>query len=172
MILFPSKTVKILSLDGGGIRGIIPALILKEIEKRLIAAKKWKPFYKIFDLIAGTSTGGLLVLGLSAPKRDGQGNFTREPRYMIDDIVQFYETRGIEIFPRWIFNNLRNLVQAFYEKYDHRDMERVLKELLGDATLKDALTNLLITAYDPENRTPFFFKNRPNKKGWETDLNF
>lgn len=172
MVLFPGKIIKILSIDGGGIRGIIPALVLRDLERRLLEAKRWRPFCSLFDMIAGTSTGGLIALGLALPKKDKEGRFTREPRYRMDDIVEIYETRGVEIFPRWIFNNLRNLVQAFYEKYPSRDIEKVLEDVYGDATLKDALTNLLLTAYDPENRTPFFFKNRPYKKEWDTDLNF
>ncbi|GFR05488.1 patatin [Trichonephila clavata] len=56
----------ILSVDGGGIRGIIPALILAEIEKRAR-----KPIAEIFDLMAGTSTGGIVIAGLC--KKDDQG---------------------------------------------------------------------------------------------------
>ena len=57
----------ILSIDGGGIRGIIPALVLREIERRTE-----KKISEVFDLVAGTSTGGILALGLS--KDDGHGN--------------------------------------------------------------------------------------------------
>ncbi len=57
----------ILSVDGGGIRGIIPAIILAEIEQRTR-----KPIAEIFDLVTGTSTGGIVVAGLC--KKDEQGN--------------------------------------------------------------------------------------------------
>ena len=60
------KTIKVLSIDGGGIRGIIPATILEHIEKMT-----HKPIAKLFDLIAGTSTGGILALGLTKPDADG-----------------------------------------------------------------------------------------------------
>ena len=53
---------KLLSIDGGGVRGIIPAIILAEIEKRT-----GKRICELFDLIAGTSTGGILTLGLTKP---------------------------------------------------------------------------------------------------------
>ncbi len=79
---------KILSIDGGGIRGIIPAIILKEIED-----KTEQDIAKIFDLIAGTSTGGLLALGLG--KDGGGGN---EKRYKAKDLVKIYEDRGKDIF--------------------------------------------------------------------------
>src|SRR5687767_1962487 len=57
-----SYACKILAIDGGGIRGIIPAYILKEIEAAL-----GKPIYQCFDIIAGTSTGGLIALALTTP---------------------------------------------------------------------------------------------------------
>jgi patatin-like phospholipase/acyl hydrolase len=52
-----------LALDGGGIRGIVPALILAEIER-----KTGKPICKLFDVIAGTSTGGILGMALTKPR--------------------------------------------------------------------------------------------------------
>lgn len=83
-----SKTIKILSIDGGGIRGIIPALILAEIEQRT-----GKPICQMFDLIAGTSTGGILALGLTRPDDTGQ------PAYRAEDLVRLYKTEGPVIFP-------------------------------------------------------------------------
>jgi hypothetical protein len=59
----PWVMIKILSIDGGGIRGIIPAVVLAEIERRT-----GRPIADLFDLIAGTSAGGILALGLSIPK--------------------------------------------------------------------------------------------------------
>lgn len=79
--------IKALSLDGGGIRGIIPAMVLAEIEKRTR-----KPVSELFDLIAGTSTGGLLALGLTKPGPGGG------PEYTAADMVRLYENCGREIF--------------------------------------------------------------------------
>ena len=61
-----SKPIRILSIDGGGIRGVIPAMILARIE-----SLTGKPIAELFDLIAGTSTGGILTLGLTKPGPDG-----------------------------------------------------------------------------------------------------
>lgn len=77
---------KILSIDGGGIRGIIPALVLAEIEKRTA-----KPISTCFDLFAGTSTGGILSLGLT--KADPFGR----PEYSAADLAEIYASRGREI---------------------------------------------------------------------------
>src|SRR5690606_26698815 len=68
--MFGHRTVRILSIDGGGIRGIIPALILSRIQKRLDDAEVRKPYPELFDLIAGTSTGGIIALGLAVPKHE------------------------------------------------------------------------------------------------------
>ena len=81
------KVVRVLSIDGGGVRGIIPAIILAEIEKRT-----GKPIAGIFDLISGTSTGGILALGLTAPNENGK------PKFTASDLVEFYETRLNDIF--------------------------------------------------------------------------
>ena len=59
---YAQRDYKVLSIDGGGIRGIIPAMVLGEIEDRT-----GKPASELFDLIAGTSTGELLALGLAKP---------------------------------------------------------------------------------------------------------
>jgi len=56
------EPVRILSIDGGGIRGIIPAMILAELERRA-----GRPACRLFDFIAGTSTGGIIALAVTKP---------------------------------------------------------------------------------------------------------
>ena len=75
----------ILSIDGGGIRGIIPAMILAEIERRTGFRVA-----QMFDLIAGTSTGGVLALGLTIP----QNAEISRPKYKASQLVSFYEEDG------------------------------------------------------------------------------
>ena len=65
--------VSILSIDGGGIRGIIPATFLIEFEKRT-----GKPICELFDLIAGTSTGGILAAALTLPNSLGKPEYSAE----------------------------------------------------------------------------------------------
>ena len=82
--------INILSIDGGGIRGVIPATILKDIDK-LIKEKTGDPNKTIadcFDLIAGTSTGGIIAVGLLIP--DGNGR----AKYLPADLLDFYLKRG------------------------------------------------------------------------------
>jgi patatin-like phospholipase/acyl hydrolase len=87
--LSQKKTYNILSIDGGGIRGIIPAMLLCEIEKRT-----GKPISELFDYVAGTSTGGILALGLNAPSEGDP----HKPRYSAKDLLEVYEKHGNEIF--------------------------------------------------------------------------
>ncbi|HUX21680.1 MAG TPA: patatin-like phospholipase family protein, partial [Spirochaetia bacterium] len=167
MNFFGGKTVRILSIDGGGIRGLIPALVLRELRDRLRGRGVEKPFSEQFDLIAGTSAGALVALGLVLPAaRAAAGEpaphqgvqppvcYERRPALEIDDIVELYRKRGTEIFPRHRFNSLRKVVQAFADKYESSGLETVLREVFADATIRDALTNVLITSYDTEHMEP------------------
>ncbi|WP_353272798.1 patatin-like phospholipase family protein [Wolbachia endosymbiont (group A) of Urophora cardui] len=137
----------ILSVDGGGIRGIIPAIILAEIEKRAR-----KPIAEIFDLVAGTSTGGIVIAGLC--KKDKQGN----PQYSANDLVEFYQEYGSYIFKSSFF---RQSILSWFNcaQYPHKNIESVLDKYFGEDILKNTLSKVLITSYDIHNNRPFFFKS-------------
>ena len=141
----------ILSVDGGGIRGIIPAIILAEIEKRTR-----KRVAEIFDLMAGTSTGGIVVAGLC--KKD-------KPQYSANDLVEFYREYGPCIFKSSFF---RQSILSWFNcaQYPHKNIESILEKYFGDSTLADATNNLMLTSYDIKNNAPFFFKS------WKEDRNF
>ncbi|CAG8816362.1 18343_t:CDS:1, partial [Gigaspora rosea] len=92
----------ILSIDGGGFRGLIPAVILQEIEKRVTdEIKKDHPDVQdidircadLFEIISGTSTGSILALGLST------ANEKKRPRFDAQYIVDFYKDHGYDVFP-------------------------------------------------------------------------
>lgn len=151
--------VNILSIDGGGIRGIIPAMILAEIERRL-----QMPIAEQFHLIAGTSTGGILALGLTKP--DAQG----KPQYTAHDLVALYETEGARIFSRSVWHRLHAVGNIAEEKYPSEGIEQVLDEYFGEARLKDVVTDVLITSYEIERRIPWFFKSRKAKANDEYDF--
>ncbi|MCF8090643.1 MAG: patatin-like phospholipase family protein [Desulfotignum sp.] len=139
---------KILSIDGGGIRGLIPALVLAEIETRT-----GKAVADCFVLIAGTSTGGILALGFA--RDDGSGR----PRYTAKDLAGIYQTRGKEIFSRSLWKGATSLGGLADELYSHKGLDAVLDEYFGNEPLGAALTHTLITSYDIQNRQPVFFKS-------------
>ena len=144
----------ILSVDGGGIRGIIPAIILAEIEQRTR-----KPISEIFDLMAGTSTGGIVVAGLC--KKDNKG----KPQYLANDLVNLYQEYGPYIFKS---SFLRRSIFSWFNgaQYSDKNIELILDKYFGEATLADVEDSLLLTSYDIRNNCPFFFKN------WKEDRNF
>lgn len=146
------KTV--LSIPGGGIRGLIPALVLAEIEKRC-----GRPIAHCFDLIAGTSTGGILAMGLALTDERGQ------PKYTASELVKIYETRGKEIFPRSAWNHIRSGGGMIDQTYSHAGLEAVLEEYFHEAPLSKAGTSVLITSYDITGRQPFFFKSWCSEHG-------
>jgi predicted acylesterase/phospholipase RssA len=141
----------ILSIDGGGIRGIIPAMVLAEIERRT-----GRRIADMFDLIAWTSTGGILALGLTVPEEPEE---TR-PRFSASQLVAFYEDDGKEIFHSF-WQDVVSLHGLVEERYPSEPIERVLKKYLGQETrLSQALTDVMITSYEIETCRPFFFTRR------------
>jgi uncharacterized protein len=136
----------ILAIDGGGIRGLIPALILQHIEEEIIA----RPIADAFDVIAGTSTGGIIALGLTCV------DTSKKPRYRARDLAEIYVNDGQQIFPHETFAKVRRFVMP---KYPSTGREEVLDDKLGTARLSSAATDVIITAYDIEKREAIFFRS-------------
>lgn len=139
--------VSILSIDGGGIRGIIPAAFLTEIEMRT-----GKPVSALFDLVAGTSTGGILAAALTVP--DGRG----KPKYTAERIHAAYFEHGGAIFHRSALRAVATLGGLTRPTYSPRALERMLESYLGSTRLHETLVEILVTAYDMASSTPWFFK--------------
>ncbi|MEO1653212.1 MAG: CBASS cGAMP-activated phospholipase [Bacteroidota bacterium] len=155
-----SKLTRILSLDGGGIRGIIPAQILVALEKALQRESK-NPEARIgdyFDLIAGTSTGGILACIYLCPDPENPG----KARFSAEDAVKFYMDHGSEIFfkPKFSFN-LKWLVK---EIYNSTPIETLLEKYFGETELKDLIRPCLISAYDVYESKAVFFTSHDSKK--------
>jgi uncharacterized protein len=147
------ERVRVLAIDGGGIRGIIPALVLAEIERRTSRATA-----DLFDLVAGTSTGGILACSLTLPADDG-----RTPRWRAERLVDIYQREGPHIFSRSVWWRIRSLDGLIGPKYPTRGLKSALERYLGDVPLARALTDVLVTAYDTEGRSPVLF--RPSTYG-------
>ena len=137
-------SIKVLSIDGGGIRGIIPAIILGKLQKRLA-----RNLYEVFDLIAGTSTGGIIALGIGTRGNNGQP-------YTPDELLNLYVENGPVIFKK---NFLTPEKELLFPKYSPDALEKVLAEFFQDTEFKTALTPLLISSYDLQSQLPFFFKS-------------
>jgi patatin-like phospholipase/acyl hydrolase len=143
---------RILSLDGGGLRGIIPLLILKEIERT-----HGRPIHELFDVITGTSTGGIIACGLTYT-RDG-----KTPHLSLDQLIDLYTTKGSEIFPykKNLFSKaISGINSVFNPKFSPNGLERLLTEYFGDSTLRDTLKPIIVTSYDIKNNDVVMFKSR------------
>jgi uncharacterized protein len=143
-----NRLVKILAIDGGGIRGIIPAMLLAHIE-----SITGRPIAGLFDLIAGTSTGGILALGLAIPKTVGA------PLHMAQHFVNMYEQEGPRIFSRSFWHWIVACDNLTREKYSAAGIEAVLADYFDDSRLGDATTDVLVTSYEIQRSFPFFFKS-------------
>jgi predicted acylesterase/phospholipase RssA len=142
-----TRPLRVLALDGGGIRGVIPATLLAEIEQ-----KTGKPIAETFDLIAGTSTGGILALGLTTPDPDDPS----KPRYRAEELVAMYAEKGSTIFGLSLGHRLLTVFGLFGSKYAVGGLDKTLRGYFGDSRLKDALAEVLITSYDLETRDSWF----------------
>ena len=138
----------ILSLDGGGIRGVITARILQELERRT-----GQRIHELFDLIVGTSTGGILAAGLTRPQKGQAGG-----PCSAEELGNVYSERGREIFNRSLWKGVTSLGGFSDEKYDAAHLEGILDEILGHAELKDTVPDIIVTSYDIEKREPYLFK--------------
>ena len=131
-----TKPFKILSIDGGGIKGTFVASFLAELEKKYCKSGENAASY--FDLIVGTSTGGILALGLGLGMK-------------ATDILNFYQEYGPQIFPQT--NNhvkkfLKCLRNKFKVKYDRTPLEIALKHIFQERKLGEAITRLVIPSFD------------------------
>ncbi|MFN7113522.1 MAG: patatin-like phospholipase family protein [Alphaproteobacteria bacterium] len=152
----------VLCIDGGGVRGVVPARILQEIEERT-----GKPIAELFDLVGGPSTGAIVAAGLTVP--DPQD--PTKPKYSALEIKNFYHQHTPKIFPEMKFKSLRKLSTSVM--YDPKPLEDALEHNFGDAKMKDALTHLMIPATDIKNFRPVWINHFKGQKdsspeGWSS----
>jgi predicted acylesterase/phospholipase RssA len=143
------KMFRILSIDGGGIKGVFPAAFLTGLQRRLAL-----PIANYFDLISGTSTGGIIALGL------GLG---LEPA----EILHFYKSSGTNIFPgsqRWV-NRAR---RYFFTKYSADPLRRALEVAFGGKLLGHSQKRLVIPSFSALTGRTCTYKT-PHHPRFESD---
>ncbi len=152
-----ARIYKVLSLDGGGIRGVFPAAFLARLEDRI-----GQPIGSYFDLIVGTSTGGIIAIGL------GLGLSAR-------DILQLYEEQGPAIFDQehgraenWLRQRWRGAWQLFDSKYSSEPLKAALTGIMGQRRLGESRTRLVIPAWHPMLERVYLYKTAHHPR-LETD---
>ncbi|MGM0422344.1 MAG: patatin-like phospholipase family protein [Pseudomonadota bacterium] len=154
-----------LTIDGGGVRGIISARLLQEVEERT-----GKPICELFDLIAGASTGAILAGALAAPSKEDPS----KPRYTAKEMVTFYQEYSHVIFPEDRFRQWKHFVPAMNGFFDPEPFERLLEDKLENLTLRDSLTHLMMAGADMKKFTPVWMsyfhekdKHKDKYQKWE-----
>lgn len=144
---------RVLSIDGGGLKGVMPAAFLAEIERAT-----GKRVVDHFDLIVGTSTGGIIALGIGLGLPCSQ-------------ILEFYREKGPEVFGHsggWVRKGfhraIRWLMQLFTNKHSSDALHRALFGVFGERTLGESQTRLVIPAWDSIQRHPRLFKTAHHQR--------
>ena len=160
------KKITILSIDGGGIRGILPGVILAYLEQQLQEknGKTETHLCDYFDLLAGTSTGGILTCMYVTPDEDNR------PKFSAQDAVNLYLKNGRNIFSIPFGRKIMNWFGLFEAKYPVANIERLLYTYLGEAKLSQALKPCMITAYEIFQRKTVFFNQVDTRKGTTNDF--
>lgn len=135
--------MKVLAIDGGGIRGLIPALVLAEIESRT-----GRRMADMVDMIAGTSTGGIIACALAKPSP-----------MPASEIARIYEDEGPEIFSRSLLKTITSVGGVLDERYSSKGLVESLERHLGDTPMTAATVPLLLTAYDTNGRAIRFLRS-------------
>ena len=139
---------RVVSIDGGGIRGLVTTVLLQ----RITATPGLENLLDTIDLVAGTSTGGLLALGIAR-------------QLDLERIREVYVKKGPEIFDDSWLDDLVDLGKLRGADYDIKPLRRELKGLFGSATLGDLKKRVLITAFDLDNEAP-----NPEERTWKPKL--
>ena len=140
---------KILSIDGGGIKGAFPASLLAQVEAQIGGS-----IADYFDLIVGTSTGGIIALGL------GLG-------VPASSIAAIYAKKGKNIFPASMSFRKRSW-RFFRRKYSSDPLRLVLEKTFGEATLGESRRMLVIPSQNAQDGRIHIFKT-PHLERFETD---
>ena len=165
--------IRILALDGGGMRGVMTVRVLVELERL-----SGRPTAGLFDVIAGTSTGGMIALGLTKPGLDGK------PAMTAQDVLDTYVAHGKDIFPRPVWRPLRwaqlrlsgpilaQRVGALARparfgnaRYPAAGIEALLGRMLGPTRLSEAMADVIVPTYEWKAGRSFVFRSRKAREG-------
>ena len=149
-----NQLFRILAIDGGGIKGIFPATILATLERDFLDGRKIGDY---FDLIAGTSTGGIIALGLGAG-------------LSASEIEHMYLTEGHLVFPASRRGPIWRVLKYFRSQYDRKPLDALLLNRVGDKTLTESNYRLLVPATEGRNGEVWVYKT-PHHPDYRLDGN-
>lgn len=155
------RVIKILAIDGGGIRGIIPIRILMELERRLDGDFSITEY---FDVMSGTSAGGIIVLMLNVP------NENAAPMYSARHVYDIYHSFAKNVFKSSIWKRIGNLWGWSGPKYNTSSLEESLGKVLGRAMLSETVKDVIIPSYNLLDENNFMFRTNRAVEHKERDF--
>ena len=170
--------MRVLAVDGGGVRGIIPVRVLVALEEMT-----GKATTELFDILVGTSIGGIGLLGLARPGSDGT------PKWTARDLLNEYSSRAADIFPDTSLTWPQSLQQVSEmirrpsptaallgsnarlgnARYDPAGLIDILTGQLGGTMLSEAIRHTIVTSYDVRSQQPVIFDSRAAQAGDQED---
>lgn len=156
------RVFAVLAIDGGGVRGLVAARILQEIEERT-----GRPIAELFDLVGGASTGGIIAAGLVVPDPQDPS----KPKFTAEEVKLSYYRDSPKIFPEMRFKSIRKLANG--SLYDPAPLEDALERRFGNSRMRDSMTHLMIPATDIKNFRPVWISHTKGCKdatpeGWSS----
>lgn len=150
----------VLAIDGGGVRGIIPARILQEIEQRT-----GRSMFELVDTVSGNSTGGIIALGLVTPDESGI-----KAKYKAQDFVSLYLTQSKDIFSRSVWSKIKTGNGLWGIKYDRENLDKILLGQFGHTTFSKALKDTLIFSYSLDREEAHLWSSEISKNKRKKDF--
>lgn len=151
--------IKILTVDGGGVRGIIPALVLEYIENEIIRLTK-DPEARLsdhLDFVAGTSTGSIITSLINVKRSDGR------PKYKLGDVASAYMALADNVFKKDFWRNAKTLWGLIGPKFDSKFIYEELSKLLEDNRMIDSINPCAFAGYDITSRKPTIYTSHDNQ---------
>ena len=152
--------MRILSLTGGGVRGLIPSIILHRLEQ--ITGKHPT---ELFDLIVGTSTGAMIACVLTVPTPSDP----KKPKYGTERLIDVYLKESKFTFENSMWKNLTTIYGIYGPRYYTKNRDDKFNEWIGETRLKDTVVDVLIPSYDMTTREPYIFKTRKAQRDPEKE---
>lgn len=159
-----NHVVRILCVDGGGIRGLLPLHVLKALEEQT-----GKPAYQLFDLMVGTSTGGIVVSSISTPNANGK------PKWSAHDLIVQYENLTSEAYDSPLYHRLMTCGGLIGAKLESEKLDKLLADHYSDTQMSEMLTAVSIPCFCLKKNRPGFYNSRhikgsENHNFWIADV--
>jgi patatin-like phospholipase/acyl hydrolase len=146
------KKVTVLTIDGGGVRGLIPGTILAFLEDQLRKLDgEDVRLADYFDYIAGTSTGGLITAMLATPGKKGR------PLFAAKEINPFYLEHGPHIFPQKRSKIAAGIAATWGPRYNGKYLHAKIRQLLGETRVSNTRPHVIIPTFDVKMLQPVIF---------------